>query len=119
MRLMYLHSAVVRKADRKSRRKPVSTKEVYEFARGKLATYKALNGGVVFVDASPRTASGKIQRFKCLQLDEHRVPGNPSPQRSALKRRAQGQPEHTKRQALEGNGTRRSLRLAECAKRLL
>lgn len=41
---------------------------VYHFARSRLASYKALDGGVVFVDHIPRTASGKVQRFKLKTL---------------------------------------------------
>ena len=42
----------------------VTAEEVYSFARERLASYKALDGGIVFVDSIPRTASGKIQKFK-------------------------------------------------------
>lgn len=38
--------------------------EVYGLVAERLASYKRLEGGVVFVDAIPRTASGKTQRFK-------------------------------------------------------
>ncbi|KAK7911698.1 acetyl-CoA synthetase-like protein [Apiospora marii] len=38
--------------------------EVYGLVADRLASYKRLEGGVVFVDAIPRTASGKTQRFK-------------------------------------------------------
>jgi hypothetical protein len=41
---------------------------VYHFARTRLASYKALDGGIVFVDHIPRTASGKVQRFKLKTL---------------------------------------------------
>lgn len=48
---------------------PTLTAEtVYHFARTRLASYKALDGGVVFVDHIPRTASGKVQRFKLRAL---------------------------------------------------
>ncbi|KAL9118389.1 MAG: hypothetical protein Q9187_005065 [Circinaria calcarea] len=38
--------------------------DVYRYSRDLLASYKALDGGVCFVEAIPRTASGKIQRGK-------------------------------------------------------
>ena len=38
----------------------LSEKEVVEYAAAKLAKYKRIDGGVVFVDAIPMTASGKI-----------------------------------------------------------
>ncbi len=38
--------------------------DVYSFVREQLASFKALDGGVVFVNAIPRSALGKIQRFK-------------------------------------------------------
>ncbi|KAJ5107110.1 hypothetical protein N7456_003785 [Penicillium angulare] len=46
--------------------------EVYKFARERLASYKALDGGVIFVEEIPRTASGKIQRFKLSQMNHYR-----------------------------------------------
>ncbi|EKV10638.1 Adenylate-forming enzyme AfeA [Penicillium digitatum] len=46
--------------------------EVYNYARLQLATYKALDGGVVFVEEIPRTASGKIQRFRLSQMNSYR-----------------------------------------------
>ncbi|KAJ6113086.1 hypothetical protein N7512_008410 [Penicillium capsulatum] len=46
--------------------------EVYTFARQRLASYKSLDGGVVFVEEIPRTASGKIQRFKLSQMNVYR-----------------------------------------------
>lgn len=45
-------------------------RDVYDWARARLADYKALDGGVVFVDSLPRTASGKVQRFKLLEMVE-------------------------------------------------
>ena len=53
-------------------RSQLSGEDVRQFARKQLASYKALNGGVVFVDEIPRTASGKIQRFKLAQMDKFR-----------------------------------------------
>ncbi|KAJ6005950.1 hypothetical protein N7451_003894 [Penicillium sp. IBT 35674x] len=52
--------------------KRLTAKEVYNFARDKLASYKALDGGVIFVEEIPRTASGKIQRFKLSQMNTYR-----------------------------------------------
>jgi hypothetical protein len=46
----------------------LTAEAVYHFARPRLASYKALDGGVVFVDHIPRTASGKVQRFKLKAL---------------------------------------------------
>jgi hypothetical protein len=59
------------------RRKGVTTsnltaEEVYGFARKQLASYKALDGGVIFVEDIPRTPSGKIQRFKLVQMNSYR-----------------------------------------------
>lgn len=50
----------------------LTAEEVYKFARSQLASYKALDGGVVFVEEIPRTASGKIQRFKLSQMNTYR-----------------------------------------------
>jgi hypothetical protein len=50
--------------------KAVSSKDIYDFTRQRLARYKKLDGGVIFVKAIPRTPSGKIQRFKLLQTDD-------------------------------------------------
>ena len=47
--------------------------EIYKFARRQLASYKALDGGVIFVEEIPRTPSGKIQRFKLAQMNEYRT----------------------------------------------
>ena len=46
----------------------LTAEAVYHFSRTRLASYKALDGGVVFVDHIPRTASGKVQRFKLKAL---------------------------------------------------
>ncbi|KAH8901305.1 acetyl-CoA synthetase-like protein [Thozetella sp. PMI_491] len=43
--------------------------EIYDFVSERLVSYKRLDGGVVFVDSIPRTASGKVQRFKLLKRD--------------------------------------------------
>ncbi|PGH28279.1 hypothetical protein AJ80_00170 [Polytolypa hystricis UAMH7299] len=46
--------------------------DVYQFSKSQLASYKALDGGVIFVEEIPRTASGKIQRFKLAQMNYYR-----------------------------------------------
>lgn len=61
---------VVRSRDSSLNR--VSAEAVYKFARQRLASYKSLDGGVVFVEEIPRTASGKIQRFKLTQMNSYR-----------------------------------------------
>ncbi|PWY66913.1 ketoacyl-synt-domain-containing protein [Aspergillus eucalypticola CBS 122712] len=50
----------------------VSSDEVYDFARQRLAAYKALDGGVFFVERIPRTVSGKNQRGKLASMNERR-----------------------------------------------
>lgn len=35
-------------------------RDVHTYMRSKLASYKMLEGGIVFVDAIPKNASGKI-----------------------------------------------------------
>ncbi|KKK14974.1 hypothetical protein P175DRAFT_0490570 [Aspergillus ochraceoroseus IBT 24754] len=50
----------------------ITAEEIYLFCRGQLASYKALDGGVIFVEEIPRTASGKIQRFKLTQMNTYR-----------------------------------------------
>ena len=42
--------------------KKISEEEVKAFVKSKVASYKQLRGGVVFVDAIPKNASGKILR---------------------------------------------------------
>lgn len=46
--------------------------QVYNYARQQLARYKSLDGGVVFVEEIPRTASGKVQRFRLSQMNSYR-----------------------------------------------
>lgn len=58
---------VVRSRDPSVRR--LTGEQVYNYSRQQLARYKALDGGVVFVEEIPRTASGKIQRFKLSQMN--------------------------------------------------
>lgn len=50
----------------------LTAEEVYLFCRRQLASYKALDGGIIFVEEIPRTASGKIQRFKLTQMNTYR-----------------------------------------------
>jgi heptaprenylglyceryl phosphate synthase len=50
----------------------VTAAEVYRYARQRLASYKAIDGGILFVEEIPRTASGKIQRFKLSQMNSYR-----------------------------------------------
>ncbi|CEJ61936.1 hypothetical protein PMG11_10452 [Penicillium brasilianum] len=50
----------------------LTAEEVYNYARQRLVSYKSLDGGVIFVEEIPRTASGKIQRFKLSQMNEYR-----------------------------------------------
>ena len=57
---------VIRKAGAEAEK--LTAEAVYHFAGSRLARYKALDGGVVFVDHIPRTASGKVQRFKLKAL---------------------------------------------------
>ncbi|KAK8116898.1 uncharacterized protein PG998_005179 [Apiospora kogelbergensis] len=46
----------------------VTCDDVYNIVKTSLASYKRLEGGVVFVDTIPRTASGKTQRFKLVGM---------------------------------------------------
>jgi acyl-coenzyme A synthetase/AMP-(fatty) acid ligase len=50
----------------------LTSEEVYTFAQEHLASYKALDGGVVFVNEIPRTASGKVLRRKLADMNSHR-----------------------------------------------
>ncbi|KAE8392228.1 hypothetical protein BDV23DRAFT_151845 [Aspergillus alliaceus] len=50
----------------------LTAEEVYMHCRRQLASYKALDGGILFVEEIPRTASGKIQRFKLSQMNTYR-----------------------------------------------
>ena len=60
---------IVRRTGGPEAQTPLLTAEtVYHYSRTRLARYKALDGGVVFVDHIPRTASGKVQRFKLKAL---------------------------------------------------
>ena len=42
--------------------KKISEKEIKDFVKSKVAGYKQLRGGVIFVEAIPKNASGKILR---------------------------------------------------------
>lgn len=55
-----------------TRRPFLTSEEVYNFAHKHLASYKALDGGVVFVNEIPRTASGKVLRRKLAEMNSHR-----------------------------------------------
>ena len=63
---------VVRRTDLRGRRSSVAGEDISKFVCKRLASYKALDGGVVFVDDIPRTPSGKIQRFRLAKMDEYR-----------------------------------------------
>lgn len=58
-----------------------STDEVNKWVTSKLASYKRLEGGIVFVEAIPKNASGKIlkkqlrERAKAEMLKERRQQG--------------------------------------------
>lgn len=65
-----IRAFVVRRRDSTARK--LSAEEVYRFSRTQLASYKALNGGVIFIEDIPRTPSGKIQRFKLAQMNSYR-----------------------------------------------
>ena len=53
---------IVRKSELEAQ--SLKSHDVYNFARDRLASFKALDGGVVFVDHIPKSPIGKIQRFK-------------------------------------------------------
>jgi acyl-coenzyme A synthetase/AMP-(fatty) acid ligase len=50
----------------------LTAEEIYTFVAERLASYRPLDCSIVFVDEIPRTASGKIQRFKLAQMDQFR-----------------------------------------------
>jgi acyl-coenzyme A synthetase/AMP-(fatty) acid ligase len=50
----------------------LSAENVYQFARSQLVSYKSITGGIVFVEEIPRTPSGKIQRFKLVEMNAYR-----------------------------------------------
>lgn len=53
---------VVLKTTVRTKNAEVMVQDIYGFAKGRLANYKALDGGVQFVDAVPRNAMGKMQK---------------------------------------------------------
>lgn len=42
--------------------KKISKEEIKSFVKSKVASYKQIRGGVIFVDAIPKNSSGKILR---------------------------------------------------------
>ncbi|KAK3693385.1 hypothetical protein B0T22DRAFT_420653 [Podospora appendiculata] len=64
----YVVRQTTRPGAEKATKSPISAQDVFDFARRQLASYKKLDGGVVFVDRIPRTTSGKTQRFKLAQM---------------------------------------------------
>ena len=48
--------------------KEVSEDDIKEFMLSKLSRYKALDGGVRFVDTIPRTATGKAMKHKLKEM---------------------------------------------------
>ncbi len=62
---------IVRRDDPDRRCDREFAEDVYQFARKTLASYKALEGGIVQVESIPRTASGKIQRFKIVEMEKY------------------------------------------------
>ncbi|ETS74508.1 hypothetical protein PFICI_14374 [Pestalotiopsis fici W106-1] len=50
------------------RNQTLSEDDVVDFSRRQLISYKALTGGVAFVQRIPRLASGKIQRYKLVDM---------------------------------------------------
>ena len=50
----------------------LTAEEVDSFVRKHLVSYKALDGGVIFVGEIPRTATGKISRKKLTDMNAHR-----------------------------------------------
>lgn len=41
---------------------PVTEQDIYEWTKERVASYKRLDGGIIFVDSIPKSASGKILR---------------------------------------------------------
>lgn len=52
-------------------RSKITEQEIQDFVRANLAQYKQLRGGVVWVDAIPKSASGKILRRELRELAKH------------------------------------------------
>ncbi|KAM3442805.1 hypothetical protein MY4824_000946 [Beauveria thailandica] len=51
----------------------VTEQELVQYVHGKVADYKKLRGGLVFVDAVPRSPSGKILRKQLRESEKRRV----------------------------------------------
>lgn len=51
----------------------LSEKEVYEYCAARLAGYKRLEGGVVFIDVVPKNAAGKIIKNVLRQMAKKEV----------------------------------------------
>jgi 4-coumarate--CoA ligase len=50
--------------------KKILEKEIRDFVKSKVASYKQLRGGVVFMDAIPKSPSGKILRRELRELPQ-------------------------------------------------
>ena len=60
---------VVRRTDLQGRRSSVTSDDISQLVRQRLASFKPLEGRVIFVNDIPRTLSGKIQRFRLAKMD--------------------------------------------------
>lgn len=49
--------------------------QVKEYVQGKVATYKRLEGGVIFVDVIPKNASGKILKKILREMVKEEIKG--------------------------------------------
>jgi len=54
---------VVLKSEVMSKSSDEDAEEIYQFAKERLAAYKALDGGIQFVSSIPRNAMGKMQKY--------------------------------------------------------
>ncbi|KNC21035.1 hypothetical protein FF38_02010 [Lucilia cuprina] len=63
--------AVVRKEDDSGRK--LTAKEIISYVESKMGSMYHLTGGVYFIDAIPKTGSGKVQRRKVLDVTEHKM----------------------------------------------
>lgn len=63
---------------------PLSEQEVVEFVGQKLAKYKRLDGGVKFMEAIPKTASGKILKRELREIAKKEVGSQHSKPKSLL-----------------------------------
>ncbi|OJJ43494.1 hypothetical protein ASPZODRAFT_73829 [Penicilliopsis zonata CBS 506.65] len=50
----------------------LTSHQVYEFVQQQMASYKTLDGGVVFVESIPRTVTGKVRRGELTRLNGRR-----------------------------------------------